>query len=75
VKSEVLPISVRAGDAYDPLCMKAVGRVKSSDDDGEDTPSQLVVAEQCLAGYNMGEHCLRPAEVNLIMQKPISQSK
>ena len=47
------------GQPFDPLWMKAVA--------GEQTPAQnpRIVAEELLAGYRMGEDCLRPAEVRL----------
>ncbi len=50
------------GQPFDPLWMKAVA--------GEQSPSspaqtRLIVAEELLAGYRMGEDCLRPAEVRL----------
>lgn len=72
-KSEVQAIRVRAGDVYDPLYMKAVNQPNSSNGDSNEAPSQLVIVEEHLAGYRMGEQCLRPAEVSLKRQKTISK--
>lgn len=57
-------INARPGDIFDPLCMKAIGQLDGSDDNTQST-APLVIVEECLPGYRLGEHCLRPAEVRL----------
>jgi len=61
---KVEPINASPGDLFDPLCMKAIGMVDQGTDH-ENEASQLQVAEECLPGYRMGAHCLRPVEVSL----------
>jgi hypothetical protein len=61
---KVEPIQATPGDPFDPTCMKAIEMVKCDPDHGDER-SQLQVAEECLPGYRMGGHCLRPVEVSL----------
>jgi len=68
---KVESINTRPGDVFDPLCMKAIGQVErhtDHDKDNHNEVSQLLVTEESLPGYRMGEHCLRPAEVRLAHQ-------
>jgi molecular chaperone GrpE (heat shock protein) len=68
---KVKPITARLGDKFDPLCMKAIGQAeRGADNDNQD--AQLLVTEECLPGYRMGEHCLRPVEVRLTRKKPVT---
>lgn len=71
---KVEPIIARLGDRFDPLCMKAIGQDECPVDqaDNDDQASQLLVTEECLPGYRMGEHCLRPVEVRLTRRSPAS---
>lgn len=63
-EAKVEPINANLGDPFDPLRMKAIGMVDQNTEHADEA-SQLQVAEECLPGYRMGEHCLRPVEVSL----------
>lgn len=58
----VTHIDSAPGRLFDPHQMKAVSRHGPAAGDGE----SLVVAEEFLPGYRLGDYCLRPAEVRLI---------
>ena len=60
----IVPITARPGAAFDPLLMKAV-EVTRPAASPSGSGSGLVVAEEVLPGYRLGQHCLRPAEVTL----------
>jgi hypothetical protein len=57
-------IDATPGQAFDPRHMKAVDRRGPGPAGGE----PLVVEEELLPGYRLGDHCLRPAEVRLATQ-------
>ena len=65
--SKVESIHVQPGDVFDPLRMKAVGKLAGSSDT-QHVNSQLIVTQEVLPGYRMGDQCLRPAEVYLTRQ-------
>jgi molecular chaperone GrpE (heat shock protein) len=54
-------IEASPGTPFDPLLMKSVGRTAPRKGDG----AAMVVSEQLLPGYRLGEQCLRPAEVRV----------
>lgn len=56
-------IEASPGMPFDPLWMKAVGKLEESATGGDST--SLVIAERILPGYRMGDQCLRPAEVRV----------
>lgn len=56
------------GQAFDPLWMKALETDAPSEPDSSNRSgslSALIVSEELLPGYRMGDQCLRPAEVRL----------
>lgn len=61
VEAGVHRIDAPPGQAFDPHQMKAVSRQGAAAGDGQ----TLVVAEELLPGYRLGNYCLRPAEVRL----------
>ena len=61
-------IDAAPGQAFNPLHMKAAGLDGPAPGEGE----SLVVAEELLPGYRIGEQCLRPAEVHLTAKPSIS---
>jgi len=61
---QVEPIEITKGDGFDPMMMKAVGKLESGHLKS-DKPTELVVSEELLKGYVMGNQCLRTSEVTL----------
>jgi hypothetical protein len=64
----VRPIDATPGVAFNPLHMKATGLDGPAPGEGE----SLVVAEELLPGYRIGDQCLRPAEVRLTSKQSTS---
>ena len=61
-------IDATSGQPFNPLHMKATGLDGPAPGEGE----SLVVAEELLPGYRIGDQCLRPAEVHLLAKPSIS---
>lgn len=69
---QVSPIAITMGEPFNPNTMKAAGSSDSSVgavNVKAGQTSTLVVTEEVLPGYTLGEHCLRVAEVILSQKK------
>jgi molecular chaperone GrpE (heat shock protein) len=65
-KSGIERVEAAPGTPFDPHFMKSVGRDAPGRIDG----TAIVVSEELLPGYRLGDQCLRPAEVRVTSSSP-----